>query len=437
MFTQHRHAAIGGILAAGLLAATLAACGGGGGGGGAGGSPTTGMDDTTSVPPRDRLARTTSQWPTAERVADYLYWHASGGPWQGGDGEYSHPPGLTRFASPPTARMATGITDRDRAIAHYGVALVNRALPYSQHVRFGPDAPSVVAKDGGDLQGKVPDGEIFIEFHRDSATGRTTVAHQDITHIYDEQQQRWEKKILRASQVEMDSEFFDDRPDYQAVSVFVHEFLHAMGLQGHPDREEYPDSNMADAWFRLDGSLPAIDAAGILALYTRLPAEIEPEDLSVTSLGPWEEESTDLTQRVSRVSFGVRHANGVNMPWTMGTDPARDLADNSQLQGTATWNGDLIGFTSALVGVQGDAAISVSLATMDGRADFSALEHEDGSTWGDGNLGYTITVGANYLRGTGGDDGTVNGQFYGANHEGVGGSVERADLTGAFGAVRR
>lgn len=115
------------------------------------------------------------------------------------------------------------------------------------------------------------------------------------------------------------------------------------------------------------------------------------------------------------------------MPWATGTDPARDLADNTQLQGTATWNGDLIGFTPTLEGIQGDAEISVRLATMDGRADFTALQYEDGSTWGDGDLGYAITVGANYLRSTGGDAGTVNGQFYGANHEGVGGSVERAD----------
>ena len=30
-------------------------------------------------------------------------------------------------------------------------------------------------------------------------------------------------------------------------------------------RRTPPDSNMADSWFRLDGSLPAIDAVGILA----------------------------------------------------------------------------------------------------------------------------------------------------------------------------
>ena len=38
---------------------------------------------------------------------------------------------------------------------------------------------------------------------------------------------------------------------------------------------------------------------------------------------------------------------------------------------------------------------------------------------------------------SGGDTGTVNGQFYGTGHEGVAGSVERDDLIAAFGAERQ
>ena len=36
---------------------------------------------------------------------------------------------------------------------------------------------------------------------------------------------------------------------------------------------------------------------------------------------------------------------------------------------------------------------------------------------------------------TGGDDGTLHGRFYGSR-QGVAGTVERADLTAAFGARR-
>ena len=55
---------------------------------------------------------------------------------------------------------------------------------------------------------------------------------------------------------------------------------------------------------------------------------------------------------------------------------------------------------------------------------------------GDGALSYSITVGGNYLRSTGGNDGTVNGRFYGTSHQGLAGVVERDDLTAAFGARR-
>ena len=429
--------------AAGLLA--LTACGAGGDGGSAMQPPPAPTEPFDAI---GASVQSLSTGQSAARVADYLEVHASGGPWLGAHGDYSHPPGLVRFASPPTVRLTTGMTERERAIALYGVALVNRALAYGQHLRLGPDAPSVVAQDGDDLAGKVPDGEVFIEFHRAQASGRASpaVAHQDVETEYDQQQNRWEKKRLRASQVEMDAEFFDSQADHVAVSVLVHELLHSLGLQGHVDAPAFEDSNMYNAWFRLDGSLPAIDAAGIQALYTRLGEETEPEDLSASSLGAWSRETTELTGELGDVSFGVRHSNGVSMPWTAGSEPSRALADNLQLDGTATWNGGLLGFTPALAPVGGNAEIAVDLATMDGNAAFTELQSWSarsapgalgtGETWNTGSLRYTITVGGNYLRSTGGDDGTVNGQFYGTNHEGVAGSLERNDLTAAFGATR-
>ena len=83
--------------------------------------------------------------------------------------------------------------------------------------------------------------------------------------------------------------------------------------------------------------------------------------------------------------------------------------------------------------VYGDTAITVTLGTVQGRPDFTGLHAAGGVMWDDGDSGYTIVVGSNYLRSTGGDAGTVNGQFYGNNHESVSGSLERADLTAAFG----
>ena len=394
--------------------------------------------------------RTHDGEPTS-RVAEYLGVHASGGPWQAGPGySWTHSPGLVRFASPPTVRVADGASDRERAITAYAVALINRALPYEQHLTIGADAPAGVAGQWEQGLPNIPDGQLFVEFVRASPQGgrpgSEALAHQDVETEYDVHQGRWEKKRLRASSVEMDSEFFRGRPDHQAVSVLVHEMLHSLGLQGHVDAPAFEDSNMYDAWFRLDGALPAIDAAALQALYTRLGEETEPEDLSPLSLGAWSRETMHLSGEPDDVAFGVRHSNGVSTPWTSGAEPSTTLKDNDRLSGTATWNGGLVGFTPALEAVGGNAELSVNLGTMDGRADFTELQSwavgtipgslGTGSQWNSGSLGYMITVAGNYLRSTGGDDGTVNGQFYGAGHEGVAGSLERDDLTAAFGATR-
>ena len=204
---------------------------------------------------------------------------------------------------------------------------------------------------------------------------------------------------------------------------------------------------MQDAGAWRDDYLPAIDAAALQALYLRLGEETEPEDLSVSSLGAWSRETIHLSGELDDVAFGVRHSNGVSMPWTSGIEPSSALEDNDRLSGTATWNGGLLGFTPDLEAVGGNAALSVDLDTMDGRADFTELQSwaegttpgalGTGSQWNSGSLGYTIAVGGNYLRSTGGDDGAVNGHFYGSSHEGVAGSLERDDLTAAFGAKRR
>ena len=56
--------------------------------------------------------------------------------------------------------------------------------------------------------------------------------------------------------------------------------------------------------------------------------------------------------------------------------------------------------------------------------------------WNTGSLGYDISVEGNFIRNTGGDDGDLIGTFYGPSHEGATGTLERIDLTAAFGGIR-
>ena len=418
-----------------LLATTLLfACGGGGSG------------KNPQQPPAAMLGN--SNLASAERVVEYLRSPASGGPWQSGpDFSYSGNPGVVRFAAPPTVRFATGISERERAISTYAVALINRALPYDQHLRLGTDAPAGVSWDFEGGLPDIPDGQIFIEFidgyPRGGRPGSEALAHSATISEYDAQQERWEKKRRRAGAVEMSSPFFRGRPDWQAVSLLVHELLHVLGFAGHPG-QDFADSIMENAWFRLDGSLPDIDIATLQALLLRLQEETEPEDLSIQSLGAWDEESTDITGVLGPVSFGVRHANDVSVPFTAGPEPSTPLAEGG-LSGTVTWHGKLLGLTPELRTVAGDSAIGVDLNTMNGTASFTNLKlfsalvvptPEGGTMWGDGTLEYDIRVGSNYLHSTGGDAGVVSGSFYGDDYGYVGGTVERSDLTAAFGGKR-
>ena len=109
-------------------------------------------------------------------------------------------------------------------------------------------------------------------------------------------------------------------------------------------------------------------------------------------------------------------------------------------------DGTLLGLTPQAAPVTGDATIGVSLGTLTGRADFTSLEAWQpnaapgtagtGTQWLDGDLGYAIRVQGNGFRETGGDAGRLSGIFVGSQHQGAAGTLERSDLTAAFGASR-
>lgn len=412
------------------------------------------------------------------RVIEYLGEHASGGPWdEGKPWGYSGFPGLARYPSPPTVRLAEGASERERAIAAYAVGLINRALPYDRHLTFGDDAPAGSGTNQSLTEGNIPDGQVVVEFVPQERLDAypsdfVAAAHGNGSVEYDMQQERWERRGERAHAIEMSRNFFccENGGDHAAVSVLVHEILHALGFHGHSSTA-FPDSNMHNSWIPLEGSLSDIDVASLQALYLRLDEVTEPEELSVSSLEPWSTKILSLSGEIVGnlvtddpdthygVAFGVQNHNGVSMPWTSGRESDAALADNDQLQGTATWNGKLLGLTPALRPVGGNAEVGIDLTTMKGHADFSELQLWDsvpdrpdgpesvgegtpisdlsGSRvpWHTASLEYSIMVEGAYLRKTGGDAGDVNGRFLGRRHEGVVGAVEREDLTAAFGAL--
>ena len=233
--------------------------------------------------------------------------------------------------------------------------------------------------------------------------------------------------------------------DERLLKTVAHELLHCLVFDGHVGKE-FSESILHYGGAPLTGDLPPIDAQALQVVYTRLAGNTNAEELSVTSLGPWSQESMELNRQMGPIGFGVRHANDLSVPWTTGPLPAQALNENPRLAGSASWRGALVGLTPAQATVSGDATLTVDIRQMDGTAKFTDLESWGknaaigtkgaGEIWSTGRLSYDIAVGGNYLRSTGGDEGTVNGQFYGHGHTHVAGSVERDDLTAAFGARR-
>lgn len=78
----------------------------------------------------------------------------------------------------------------------------------------------------------------------------------------------------------------------------------------------------------------------------------------------------------------------------------------------------------------------MDLGNLTGTLNFNELRLRDGATWHDGDLFYDVQVAYDAFESVGGDDGDVAGRFYGPQHQAMGGTLERSDLTAAFGGRR-
>jgi hypothetical protein len=365
--------------------------------------------------------------------------------------------GLAAFTSRPVLRIAEGTSAEHRRLTLEAVARVNAALPWSRRILIGEPAPPTPhgIVDYMELEGteNIPDGQIFVNFAPITSRTWWGVAQSSRDWQWDYDVQRWVTVGMRASRIVIDHDKHIAQRSYggrygwrnSVRNTLMHELLHALGLSGHVPKSRFLDSTMkkhADRTPFLD--LPTIDADALWAAYTRF----EPGTESFENLGLWADTSFHIRADSEDVgAFGVGIRNGLARPWAFGPMPNTDLADNRALSGSATWNGVLLGFTPEAHTVAGAARIGVDLSSLAGHADFTELESfgvraspgapGTGTQWLDGDLGYTIAVRGNVFQETGGDAGTLSGHFTGGGHEGAVGTLERRDLSAAFGAERQ
>lgn len=334
---------------------------------------------------------------------------------------------VRRHASPPVLRVVgtPGPEHTERLVR--AVQLVNAALP--------PDWRITMPADGG----LFARGSIEVEFMPSLAAGAGEthywVDFADAGHGLDR------------ARIEIDLSNYTMGDERLAVQVLAHEIMHALGMLGHlPEHfdtilEAHNPGPRQDAVQPLS-ILYIEDRDALRALYGRL----DNGDTPSVGLSPWSSSSLHIAGNGRYANFGVALRNGYAEPWAHGYLPDGELADNGTLGGSANWSGALLGFTPDAQAVAGDAVIGVNLGTLTGRADFTNLEAwaenaapgaaGTGATWGDGTLGYVIAVMGNTFRETGGDAGRLTGIFTGAAHVGAAGTIERSDLTAAFGASR-
>lgn len=380
----------------------------------------------------------------------------------------TYPDTQTMVVSLAEGPHTRGGSTRFARLTRHAVAILNTALPFGRQIRFDAHLKP------GNTSGSGISGEILVHFipktdplYPEGADPLELGRGNPNYYVKDQTAPAWEvsESGILYSKVILDPELVGSLSDADVVTVLLHELLHAMGFASHTDSRRF-DSVMNDVGF-YHGIAPRalifpIDREGLLAAYTRFRPGASPGEIDAESLGPWSETSFhlrgDLDTGAGGVAFGVAFRNGLPQPWAFGPKPATTLGDNPSLSGSVTWRGALVGVTPAGRGVVGDSSLTLRMEDFRGELAFTEMRFESGATWSDGDLRYVVRVeepgdifrraDSEYRtielpggRGTGyqwsGKElGTITGAFFGARHEGMGGVLERHDISAAFGGKR-
>ena len=241
-----------------------------------------------------------------------------------------------------------------------------------------------------------------------------------------------------------------DTSDYAYMrSTIIHELLHALGIWGHVDSIEFPDSVMGTAGETIPNLgyiISKIDREVLQIMY------MSQETDTYNDWGEWSDLSHHLMGQTAdgALSFGVALFNGLPQPWARGTVSPTDLADNRRLRGTATWRGNLVGYSGPSP-LLGDASLHVGLATLrDPNAEqdlrfrdifyVNRYGSDSPNRWfHTRNIDYKVTIHGNTffnVSAEGYEQGIITGAFFGRSHEHMGGTFKRTDMVGAFGGTR-
>lgn len=336
------------------------------------------------------------------------------------------------MVQPPVIRPAVGTSNEVVGALVLAVQAMNAWLPYDQHIRIGPQAP--FTRDPT----QVATGEIILN---ESSVPLPDLSHDTLGFAHSDYTTNGQ--YLRAGTILLTAAL-QNYPDDQIISVLLHEMLHTMGLYGHLDPRDFPDTLMTSR-ITDDVYLPPFDGLTLLMGYTQLRPNSSPAEIAATDLGPWAENTPSFVGSIEACAcvFGADLIGGHAVSWIAGEPPGMFVQDLG-LTGTATWVGKMVGWTTSQDAVWSDMTLDVSLDSfngtyLDGQVEFDNISfYERGTRWGTGELAYDIGVagGLYFTSRLDNPEGYVFGAFAGTNLEGAVGTLEHPELTGAFGGTR-
>ena len=392
-----------------LALVTVAGCGGGSGNIRSTPDPAPPVTTTPTIPePETQRARfdPVNGLTVNEAFLD-SYLGAIGGPVDYPDS----PQTLLRWRRPPVVKYFPSLPEYSHVAVEYlrfAVAELNDALPPEMEVQWGgafefslatlseDDFEGLIVVGVGDLQPLFEHGialgaAIPVQPHDTTPDGGVVVG--------------LDPTAIRLS----------EQTDYE---VFIHEMLHALGLWGHVPSGRYGPDELMDNRARLPRLVKEHH-------YLALVHHYDPN-----YLGGWNGDYEILRGDTGDVGYEVWLMNdGLAWPiYGFGQDWAN--APLRELGGSASWRGGLVGYTSARRFVEGTSALDY---------DFQGDRLSANFTWDGGGTARYYRVETGSLGTFYAEDamGAMHGLFLGDDHEYASGSLDRTDITAAFGARKQ
>ena len=175
---------------------------------------------------------------------------------------------------------------------------------------------------------------------------------------------------------------------------------------------------------------------GVLLAQGRGKGEVAGTAAEHAGYGGWLDHSFFVVE-FNRIADGILENTPFNYAYSIGDAPERNPVAAG---GSGTWSGVMVGADVSATAARGDRIQGEATLTIADFADpavdvaFTKIYNlDDRSALADMNwTGIAVTGGAFAAT----SSGTIEGRFYGPDHEEVGGVFERNEVLGAFGAAR-